>query len=543
MNRLHTLGDFFLRAPQLWLLVLCVLVFGRGLDGGFVMDDGPVIHENSKITELKYIPGYFTRDVWGSTDLAEQTGINSNVLYRPLFLVTLNLGHHLWGDSALGYHALNLVLHGINTLLVFYLIAGLAGGRAPALLGAAIFAVHPVHVESIAWAAGLTDPLVSLFLLGAFLLHRRNVQNGGNGYALGAVLCYAAGLLSKEVAVFFPVLLVIHDGLHGQVRVKRYLPYVAVLAAYFIARGAALGNAIDGSRFDLSHWPVLLEFITRYTQLLIAPWPLEYYYDPPARNLFAIGIGAAALLAAAIYLPRALRNRQAMPVLAVAWFAVTLLPALPIALMSQPVFAIRVLYLPSVGIALLLAWLFQVMPVRTAANALLVGLIALLGVVSFMEIADWRDNATFYGRASETSPRAFQPYVGLADAYERNGDYRKAIEFNRKASELATRERDKLDTLEKAAELAGQHGDTANSENYYREILQRAPRRSSAWVGLGNNALARRDSRQALEFYLNAYQADPANFVASYNLALVYRNLGEMERAAYFENIYRRLGR
>jgi tetratricopeptide (TPR) repeat protein len=232
-----------------------------------------------------------------------------------------------------------------------------------------------------------------------------------------------------------------------------------------------------------------------------------------------------------------------MPVLAVAWFAVTLLPALPIALMSQPVFAIRVLYLPSVGIALLLVWLFQVMPVRTAASALAAGLIALFGVMSVVEIPDWRDNATFYGRASETSPRAFQPYVGLADVYERNDDYRKAIEFNRKASELATRERDKLDTLEKAAELAGQHGDTANSENYYREILQRAPRRSSAWVGLGNNALARRDSRQALEFYLNAYQADPANFVASYNLALVYRNLDEMERAAYFENIYRRLGR
>ena len=195
--------------PQFWLVVLCLLVLGRGLTGDFVMDDIPVIQENSKITELKYIPGYFTDSVWGNTDLGDQVNLGGNLLYRPLFLLNLNMGYQLWGTSQLGFHALNLLLHCINTVLIFYIVIGLlpARNRMAAFLGAALFAVYPVHVESIAWIAGLTDPLVSLFLFSSFLMYRRYVGTGKPHFALLALTCYAAGLLSKEVAIFFPLLL------------------------------------------------------------------------------------------------------------------------------------------------------------------------------------------------------------------------------------------------------------------------------------------------------------------------------------------------
>jgi tetratricopeptide (TPR) repeat protein len=538
------LAALLLRAPQLWLVLLCLLVLGRGLSGEFVMDDGPVIEDNSKIIAFKYIPDYFTGGVWHNTDYADQAKLSGNVLYRPLFLLTLNLGHHLWGASAVGFHALNLALHAINTLLVFYLIAGLfpAQGRLAALAGAAVFAVHPVHVESVAWVAGLTDPLVALFLLGTFLAYRRYTDTGRPAFALLALACYAAGLLSKEVAVFFPLLLVLHDGLRRQLRLARYLPYLVLVAGYFIARAAALGQGLDWVRFDLGHWPVLLEFVSRYSQLLMVPWPLEfYYYARPAANVPAVILGGAGLLAAAVYAWRAWRRGESTPLFALAWFAITLLPALPIALLDKPIFAIRALYLPAVGLALLVAWGYGKLRLRAVWNAALAGLVAVFSVVSFLEVADWRDNVTFYSRAAETSPRAPQPYSGLAETYERRGDFAKAVAFNLKAASLADREATRLDYLEKAAELAGQHGDTANSERYYQEILQHDPQRSSAWVGLGNNALARRDPQQALKFYHNAYQADPSNFIASYNLALVYRGLGDGQRAAYFENIARRL--
>jgi tetratricopeptide (TPR) repeat protein len=88
----------------------------------------------------------------------------------------------------------------------------------------------------------------------------------------------------------------------------------------------------------------------------------------------------------------------------------------------------------------------------------------------------------------------------------------------------------------------GQGGKYDESERYYREILEQDAGQSSAWVGLGNIAMARKDTGRALEFYQKAYQADPNNYVASYNLALVYRRLGIIDKARQFELISRQKG-
>lgn len=541
--------------PVPWLVVLCIVVFARGLSGGFVMDDWPVIKDNSKITEAKYIPGYFSRGVWANTDLAEQVGLSGATLYRPLFLLTLNLAHHLWGDigfpekGALGYHLLNLSLHSINTVLLFFLIVGLlpaTSRNGAALLGAALFAVHPVHVESIAWIAGLTDPLVAFFLLSSLLFYRRYTTGGHIGAAIFALLCYAAGLLSKEVAVLFPLLIMAHDRLlAGRFHFRRYLPYAVLLVLYFIARNTAL-NGSDWSRFDVGNWPLLLEFTTRYLQLLLLPWPLEYYYDPPATRFFSIIIGGGILLAALITLLRALRrgHAYALPAFALSWTVVTLLPALPIALMDPPVFATRVLYLPSVSVALLAAWLYTVASARrpqlASAGTIVVFVFAIMSII---EVADWRNDKTFYARAIQTSPQSFKPYAGLARAQEREGNSVQAIESYLKAAGLAGQIPGQLDFLESAARLYGQGGDIAASERLYHDIVQRAPKRSSAWVGLGNNALARRQLQEALNYYQQAYQADPRNTVASHNLALVHQNLGNLERARYYQRITQTLQR
>lgn len=540
---IQRLRAVLLRAPELWLALLCLLVLGRGLAGDFVMDDGPVIQNNSKITELKFIPDYFTHGVWRNTDLADQANLSGNSLYRPLFLLTLNVAHHLWGASPFGFHALNLLLHGVNTVLIFYLLVGLipADNRVAALVGAALFAVHPVHVESIAWAAGLTDPLVTLFLLSALLYYRRYIRTGRLLFAGLALTSYAAGLLCKEVAIFYPLLLVLHDAVQRQLRPWRYLPYVGLLVCYLLVRSAALGIALDWAQFDVTHWPLLLEFISRYIQLLIFPWPLDYYYVKPVTNLPAIVLGTVTCIAAAVYAVRALRRHELPPLLGFAWIVITLLPALPLALLDEPVFATRVLYLPSVGFAMLIAWGYSKARLRAASGYASAGLIVVFSVVSVLEIADWRDNATFYTRAAQTSPQAAQPYAGLAESYEHSGNINQAMELNLKAAALASSQYERMNFLEKSAELTGQQGDIATSERYYHEILRALPQRSSAWVGLGNNALARGDTALALTFYTNAFEADANNFAASYNLALTYRNLGDTERARYFENISRRL--
>lgn len=542
-----------------WLFIFCVIVFASGLGGDFVMDDWPVIKENSKITDTKYIPDYFTHGVWSNTDLAEETGLGGHSLYRPVFLLTLNLSYQLWGDNALGYHALNLTLHSINTILVFFLVLGFLSPayRMVAGMSAAIFAVHPVHVESIAWIAGITDPLVSFFLLSGFLLHRRGYQSTSPQwlYAISAPLCFAMALLSKETAIFFPLILIIYDvlfqrsTLRSKSSIARYLTYAVLLLVYFVLRSNALdeeGAQQSGAwaRINFQNFPVLLAFFTHYIQLLVFPSPLEYYYSPPSAGIFVLVTGGLFFIGALLYLPRALRQQQGLYVLAVAWIIITLLPALPIALFDEPVFAQRVLYLPSVGFAMLIAWAIR----QAQQHSHTIGAITKTGAIAFLiffsiasmtEIADWENDIVFYTQAMKTSPDSFKPVVGLAAAYERDTTQNNeaAISLYLKAAELAVNQTDKINFQENAARIYGQSGNTSKSEQLYHDIVRRVPKRSSAWVGLGNNALARGEQRQALGFYQRAYEADPNNRIASHNLALVYQQLGRLERAAFFRRL------
>ena len=537
------------------------------------MDDWPVVKENSKITGSQYIPDYFTSGVWANTDLSEQTGVGGHTLYRPLFLLTINLAHQLWGDNTFAYHALNLGLHAINTLLVYFLVIGFfsSASRMTAGMAAAIFAVHPVHVESVAWIAGITDPLVSLFILSGFLLHRRSKQLQSTQTqpkqlssllpAIGAPLCYALALLSKETAVLFPLILIIYDALFQRTSLKtptviwRYAPYAVLLVLYVILRGHALGadeltNNSLWSRMDFHQWPRLLEFAAHYIQLLIFPSPLEYYYTIPNTGSLALIVGGMIILGALYYLFRALKSGQQQEyklfLLSLAWIVVFLLPALPIALFNEPVFAIRILYLPSVGFTLFMAWLIhhaQNLSSRftVAVKAITSIMLLSFGMITVVETEDWANDTVFYIQAMKTSPDSFKPIAGLAAAKARENNIDYAIDLYLRAAELAPRESDKLDYQENAASLYGQSGNTQKSEELYQDILHHDPKRSSAWVGLGNNALARNSSQQALEFYQKAYQADPNNFVASYNLMLIYQKLGKLQQAAYFRNISKRL--
>ena len=556
---LRTLADKSLPA---WLFLLCLLVFARGLMGDFVMDDWPVIKENSKITETQYIPGYFTSGVWANTDLSEQTGAGGHSLYRPLFLLTLNISHHLWGDSAIGYHALNLVLHSINPVLVYFLIIGFwsSASKKTAGMAAAIFAVHPVHVESVAWIAGITDPLVSLFLLGGFLLHRRSrqrKQQAGLLTIIGAPLCYALALLSKETAILFPLLLLTFDALFHRTSLKmpdvifRYAPYAVLLLLYSFLRANALnpdGIAESGlwAHLDFNNWPVLLEYAAHYVQLLFFPTPLEYYYDSPNIGGLALTVGGILIFGALFYIPRALQQGQKLFVFALAWAVFFLLPALPIALFSESVFATRVLYLPSAGFALFMAWLVNhaqglSRPFTMSAKAVVSIMLLWFTIATLTETDDWQNDTVFYTQAMKASPDSFKPVAGLAAAKERAEENDYAIDLYLRAASMAPQESDQLDFQESAASLYGQTGNTQKSEALYKEILQKKPKRSSAWVGLGNNALARGESQQALSYYQRAYQADSENFVASYNLMLIYQRLGSLQMAARFRDISRRL--
>ena len=132
----------------------------------FVYDDKPQILQNPAIRAWHYLPNYFTSHVWA--ELYPHVGGD---YYRPVFLLWFRLNHAMFGVNPEGWHLTTVLCHVAATWLVFRLVRRLAASPWIAFSAATLFALHPVHIESVAWVSGVTDPLLAIFLLGSFLAY------------------------------------------------------------------------------------------------------------------------------------------------------------------------------------------------------------------------------------------------------------------------------------------------------------------------------------------------------------------------------------
>ena len=177
-------------------LLLAAVVLSAGsntLHHGFVFDDVTLIQQNTDVTELN----------WGR--------ILGRIGYRPIRTLTYALNFALGGTNPFGYHLFNVLLHAANAILTFFLFRHLLGRLDASFLGAMLFAVHPVQTASVAYVSGRKDLLAAFFLLLAALLYVGWRRRGGRVRAAFTGLSLALAVLSKEVAVVFPALLVLID--------------------------------------------------------------------------------------------------------------------------------------------------------------------------------------------------------------------------------------------------------------------------------------------------------------------------------------------
>jgi protein O-mannosyl-transferase len=353
------------------LLVVCAVVGWRTLGVDLLADDfGYLQLFGSLSLGAAVSPGDVSHGIWGQR-LDEM---------RPAFGLFSWLAVRLLGTDPHGHHVLNAVLHAACTLLVYALVRALAGRALTALLAGALFALAPVHAEAVAWITGRVDLLPSvLFLASAlgFLVFR---QRGSRlAYAL-SVSAFALGVFAKEIVLTLPLLLVAIDrhlgrdatGSRDRVRLKAYLPYVALAATVLLLRLAAFGSAAREERLRPG---LLLAFAFRQVRnlgLLLAP-------EEGGLPLRAVALLLLAAWGIVLFRHRAAQARAVRVVLmGAAWYAVTLLP------LAVTYASLRHLYLPSVGIAIVVAVVVlpateagvRATPLRLATAALLVALSA-----------------------------------------------------------------------------------------------------------------------------------------------------------------------
>src|SRR5262249_3023776 len=264
----------------LLLVLACCFAYANSLGGDFVFDDVEQIVENKDIHSWDNLGKAFTTHVWAFREKPESLRVPiPPPYYRPLFTVLFTIEYQLFGLHPQGWHLVSVLLHLLCSIAVFFVLLELSKRKSVALLAALLFAVYSIHVESIAWISGVTDPLFSLFFLLSLYLFLRFRATTKLALLIGSVVGFAGAAFSKETALCLVPLIAALGwlGLPSEpepaapsaARLRRAallsLPYLAVAVLYLLARYLVLGAIVRNAALDYQgpwfHIPLTLPYV------------------------------------------------------------------------------------------------------------------------------------------------------------------------------------------------------------------------------------------------------------------------------------------
>lgn len=416
--------------------LLALSVGAPSLRNGFVGDDAYLIVGNAGIRSLARVPGFFAKP-WGGGAGGEDRARVNRAYYRPLASTLMAIEYAVFGLRPWGWHATSLALHAAAVFLVALLIARVTRSPAAALVGASLFAVHPVHAEAVAAAHYQTTLLCGALVAAALLAFERVLEGPRPRRVTALAVAATAALLAKEEAVVLPLLAAAWAAVLRPPGWKRALctGVVALAAAIALVLGvrAAVTEPTAVDYFEgVPRSAVALTMIRTaalYLELLVAPVRLCPFYDwflvpvelsPSWAVLRGAGAVATVALAAAIALRRA-----PAATLGLGWLVLGLVPVLHFVPILN-VAAERFLYLPFLGwattVGVCLARIFELAGprVRRAAMIGAVAAWALYAARSAVRYPDWRDDRAL-NRATARDFQTPTPLLNLAAIEEREG--------------------------------------------------------------------------------------------------------------------------
>ncbi|OIO07163.1 MAG: hypothetical protein AUJ52_10800 [Elusimicrobia bacterium CG1_02_63_36] len=403
-------------------LLVAVLVYGPRLDAPLMWDDRPMILNAAVLDRPLAARDYLSEDYFR---------LSNEATWRPLATLSYAVVARGFGKRPSALRAAMLLLHFAVALLLCLLVASVGLGAETGLFAAALFLVHPVHIETL-MCVSYNEELIAAFGVLAMLLARGRGRPGLAALALGAAL------LGKETGAVGIVLAAMQDALEGgwdrlRERRKEYALYAAVTACYLAVRFGPLRG--PGGAMNLSASIPLLERLYYAAQglgeaaaLLAVPAGLriEYFALPPASMTTAVFWPAAAVAVLGGVLYAAHRRYRDRP--AVAFFLLWPLPILaltsnviPAAVLSLRPLAERWLYLPAAGAAAAAAWFLRRRP------RMLFALIVFWGALAMARAQDWRSESRLWGSLVAVYPWSAKAHEGLGEAYYREGDYASAL--------------------------------------------------------------------------------------------------------------------
>lgn len=527
------------------LIVLSTVIYLNTLHNQFVFDDIPLILENHFVRQLDKLPSYFFSGM-------------EKIPYRPLRMITYAIDYQFTGLNPFGYHVSSIFFHALTTLLLYCTVLALTGKSRAAFIAASLFAVHPVHTDSVAYISGRRDILSTLFYLLGFYCFLQARQKQKAHLLVLALAAYLLALGSKEMAVTLPLVCFLYDllehlpaggpffkGCSTALRqsIARYKVYYfsfllpAVLFTCYKVLIKSPSNKVGFYGGDLSIQVLTVgKILVYYIKLLFFPINLiaDYSFNsfPLSRSFFepATFLSFAVLCALALLTVKLL-NRNKTMAFALLWFFITLLPVCHI-IPHHELLAEHYLYLPSFGFVLLMGLVFENTAAfirwRRPVLLLLAAVILLFAARTVHRNYDWKDGYTLWSKTVSTVPSCVRAINNLGIEYYKRKEYERAKSLYRRALEIQP-------TYEKAYYNLGNvyrvEEDFAGALAMYQKTAQLNPKNFQNHNNLGNAYAMQGLYQEAIRAYELALRYRPRYAEAHNNLGNVYRSLGEPHRA------------
>lgn len=522
------------KKPALWallaLLLLTIIAYSPTFSNDFTnWDDDLYVAENTLVTQGDYA-GMFSLDygqaILAALDSSKAAGLDTRSFvagnYHPLTIASLAINYQMGGLNPDYYQATNILLHLLNTLLVFVVVLGWCRSiPIIAWIAAALFALHPMHVESVAWIAERKDVLYTFFfLLGLWGYH--HYQKDKNAYWLALTfLFFLLSCLSKPAAVIFPVVLLLLDWWYQRplLKARVFLEKIPFFLMSLLFGLITLTTQIDSSAYGglqtFSIWERLQMAGYGFVQYLfrfLVPFELSAFYPYP--NAIGTAYLLLFLLAVAVVAGTILLLRQyRWLAFGIGFFGINLLLVLQFVTVGSAIIAERYTYVPYIGLGLIVGYaiyhLWQgrwpaLQPYRQMVAGIVMVGIFVLGGMTYARTQIWKNTEVLFTDVIEKYPNAVV-------AWNNRGHYYRTQSENYTGQQRQSMLQQAIQDYSQAITI---------DPNYHLAYTNRG----KAWFDLGQY-------QKAIADYSKGIALRPANEVAYVNRGAAYGMLREYDKA------------
>ena len=489
--------------------------------------------------------------------------------WHPLTWLSHMLDYQFYGLNPRGHHLTNVFFHLANTLLLFLFLRRATGVLWQSSLVAALFAFHPLHIESVAWVAERKDVLSTLFWMLTMWGYLHYVKRPGVKRYLLIILTFALGLMAKPMVVTLPIVLLLldywplgrlpasepSDSKRGPMPIEKTIhfrqPWSTVFSLIWekiplfslstiVSAFTFLAQKSEGAVGSLQVFPLrvrlanaLVSYIN-YIKKMIWPQKLAIFYPHPGDSLPIYQAAAAGLLLLLIsFLAIRFRRRHPYILTGWLWYLVTLLPVIGLIQVGEQAMADRYTYVPLIGLFIVLAWGIADLSAgyryrKIIYTALPAVLVPVLMVCTWLQLRHWRNSITLFEHALEVTEDNYVAHSGLGRNLALQGRLEDAIGHFSKAFQYKPNSAGLHNNLANA--LANQ-GKLDEAIAHYTKALQLRPNYADAYTNLGVALAGQGRFKEAIFNYSEALRIKPNSAQAHNNLAVLLTNTGKVEEA------------